>query len=77
MNPPPSLSNSFDDVLKRLLHRARQHKLDDQILTMLQQTFEKEFDKENVALSRPERVRLYQQVAKAILSDVAAKIDHI
>jgi hypothetical protein len=64
---------SYDDLLKRMTQRVQQNKVDDQILEILQQVFEKEFSKESLALSRPERIRLFQQVTKVILNDVLKK----
>jgi hypothetical protein len=58
-----------------MTRRAQQNEIDDQILEILQKFFEKELGKENMVLSRPERVRLFQQVTKGILVDVVEKID--
>ena len=74
-NPPNSFPGSYDDVLQRMTRRAQQNKVDTRILELLQQVFEIELGKENIVLSRPERVRLFQQVSKAILSDVLGKVD--
>ena len=68
-------SGSYDDLLKLMTRRAQQDEIDNQILEVLKQFFEKELGKENRVLSRPERVRLFQQVTKAILADVLGKID--
>jgi len=68
-------SGSYDDFLKLMTRRAQQNEVDNQILEILQQFFEKELGKEHMVLSRPERVRLLQQVTKAILTDVLGKID--
>jgi hypothetical protein len=57
-----------------MTRRVRENKIDNQILGILQQVFEKEFGKENIVLSRPERIRLFQQVTKAILTDVLGRI---
>jgi hypothetical protein len=75
-NPPNSYqsSGSFDDILKRLTKRIKQNEVDRQILEMLQRVFELELDKENVVLSRPERVLLYQKISTGILADVLGKI---
>lgn len=70
-------SGSYDDLLKRMTRRMQQNRVDNQILEILQQVFEKEFGKENIVLSRPERIRLFQQVTKAILTDVLGKIGDI
>ena len=53
-----------------MTRRVQQNKVDNQILEILQQVFEKELGQENIVLSRPERIRLFQQVTKAILTDV-------
>ncbi len=68
-------SGSYDDLLKLMTRRAQQDEVDNQILEMLKQFFEKELGKEHMALSRPERVRLFQQITKVILTDVLGKID--
>ncbi len=72
---PYQYSGSYDDLLKLITQRAHENEVDNQILQMLQQFFEKELGKENMVFSRPERVRLFQQVTKAILADVLGKID--
>jgi hypothetical protein len=68
-------SGSYDNLLKLMTRRAQQNEVDNQILEILQQFFEKESGKENMVLSRAERVRLFQQVTKVILADVVGKID--
>jgi hypothetical protein len=74
-NPFP-FSGSYDDLLKRMTRLMRENQVDNQILLLLQQTYEKELGKENVILSRPERTRLYQQVAKTLLMDVLDRIEN-
>ncbi len=68
-------SGSYDDLLKLMTQHAQQNEVDNQIFEILKQFFEKELGKENRAFSRPERIRLFQQVTKAILTDVLGKID--
>ena len=68
-------SGSYDDLLKLMVRHAQQNEVDNQIFEILKQFFEKELGKEHMVLSRPERVRLFQQVTKAILADVLGKID--
>ena len=76
LNPPnPYPSGSYFDLLKQLTQRAQQEKVDNQILEIVQKVCEKEFDKQNIVLSRPERVRLFQHVTKAVLTDMLAKLD--
>lgn len=65
---------SYDDILKRMTQRMRENKIDDQIFGILQQVFEKELSQGNLTLSRSDRVRLFQQITKAVLADVLGKI---
>lgn len=76
-NPPPSYpgSGAYDDLLKRMTQRARDKKIDDQIVGLLQQFFENELSQQNIVLSRPERGRLFRDVSKAMLTDVLGNID--
>jgi len=77
-NPPNSQnSGSYVDLLKRITQRVQQKKVDDQMLAIMQQVFKNELDKENLVLLRPERVRLFQQVTKAVLTDMLGKLDDI
>ena len=68
-------SDSYDDLLKLMTRHAQQNGVDNQLFEILKQFFEKEVGQEHRPLSRPERMRLFQQVAQAILTDVLAKID--
>jgi hypothetical protein len=74
-NPPIFYPNpgSYDDVLKRMTRRMQQEGVDNQILEILRQVYEQELQ-HGIILSRPERKRLFQQVSKAILTDVLRKI---
>ena len=66
-------SGSFDDILKLMIQHAREDEIDNHIIEILKQFFDKELDKENRPFSRTERTRLFQQVTKAILTDVLGK----
>jgi hypothetical protein len=66
-------AGSYDDLLERMIRRLQQAGIDGQILEILQKAFEKELGQERVTLARPDRIRLFQQVAKAILDDVLGK----
>ena len=74
---PYQYSGSYDELLKLMLQQAQQNEIDNQILELLKQFFERELSKENRPLSRPERVRLLQEVSKAIVTDVLRKIDDL
>ena len=78
-NPPNSYPDpgSYLDLLKRITQQMQQKKVDEQLLQIVQQAFEKELDSKHIVLSRPEMVRLYQQVAKSILTETLEKIDNV
>ncbi len=68
-NPP-----NFN-LVKLITHLVQQEKVDNRILELVQQVLEKELDRQNLVLSRPEKSRLFRQVTKAVLSDMLTKID--
>jgi len=70
----PNNDSDFD-ISKRVTQRMRQGKVDDQILEILQQAFEKALEQERNILSRPERIRLFRQSMKEILTGLLAKMD--
>lgn len=70
---PPS--GSYDEVFRRMTRRMQQERVDLKLLESLAQVFETELDRANVTLSRPERLRLFQQVSRVILTDALGKID--
>jgi hypothetical protein len=78
-NPSNSYQNSgsYLDLLKRITQKVQQKKVDDKMLVIMQQVFENELDKENIVLAQPERVRLFRQVTKAVLTDMFRKLDDI
>ncbi len=72
--------NSYDDLLKRLTRRMQETEVADQLFEILRQAYERELNKVNqvgLALSRPQRGRLLQQVAQAVLADVQTNIDGV
>jgi hypothetical protein len=76
MLPPSNASSgSYVDLLKRLTQRVQQAGTTDQVLELLQRAFERELAQQSVVLSRPERVRLFKQVTKAVLTDLLEKLD--
>jgi len=78
-NPPNSYPNpsSYFDLLKRITQLVQEKNVDQQILQIVQQAFEKELSSENVVLSRPEKTRLLQQVTRAVLTEAITKISDI
>jgi hypothetical protein len=77
LNPPNSYQNpgSYVDLLKRITQRVQQTKIDSQTLEIMQQAVEKELDQQKIVLSHPERVRLFRQVTKAVLTELLTKLD--
>jgi hypothetical protein len=72
--------SSYDDLLKRLTRRMQETAVADQMFEIVRQAYDKELNSVNLVslpLSRPQRVRLLQQVAEAVLADVQRKIDGI
>lgn len=74
---PYQYSGSYEDLLTRATRHAKQDEIDNQIVEILKQFLEKELDKEDRMFSRPERLRLFQDVSKAIMVDVLEKIGQI
>ena len=76
----PEPVSSYDDLLKRLTRRMQETEVADQMFEIVRQTYDRELNKVNLVslpLSRPQRVRLLQQVTQAVLTDVQRKIDGI
>lgn len=72
---PQSPPDSYVQLLQRMTRRMQQNQVDLKLLESLAQNFERELDRANVTLSRPERLRLFQQVSRVILSDALDKVD--
>ena len=56
--------------LKERMYKKVAANVNDQIASMLKNAFENALYEENVALSRPERKRLFSQITKMIMDDV-------
>ena len=72
-NPIPNFG-SFEDLLKRMSRSMQDSGVDDWILEQPRVRFESELARENPVLSRPERVRLFQELTKAVMNRVIAQI---
>jgi hypothetical protein len=72
MLTPP---DPYLDLLKRTYQSLVQEKVDNQLLEVLQQAFEKVFDQNHILLSRAGKKRLFHQASKLVLTDVLAKLD--
>lgn len=70
----PGLS-SYANLQKRTLQKVQASGVYDQIFQAVQNAFEDALGKENIVLSRPERVRLFSQVLRAVLEDMIGKLE--
>jgi hypothetical protein len=72
--------SSYDDLLKRLTRRMQETEIADQMFEIVRQAYDRELNNTNLVslpLSRPQRVRLLQQVTAAVLADVQRRIDGV
>jgi hypothetical protein len=72
--------SSYDDLLKRLTRRMQETAIADQLFGIVRQAYDRELNNAHLVslpLSRPQRVRLLQQVTAAILADVQKKVGSI
>jgi hypothetical protein len=72
--------DSYDAVLKHLTRRMQETGVAAQLFDIVRQAYDRELNNANLVslpLSRPQRVRLLQQVAAAVLTDVQNKVDGI
>ena len=70
--------SSYDDLLKRLTRRMQETEVADQLFEIVRQAYDRELNNTTLIglpLSRPQRVRLLQQVTVAVLADVQRKVD--
>ena len=61
--------------LKERMYKKVSANVNDQILGILQKAYENALYEENVALSRPERNRLFSQLVQMIMEDVLKKLN--
>ncbi len=52
-----------------------QKKVNDQVFEIVNKTYEKALDEENIVLSRHEKTRLLLQVTRSVLTEMLKKID--
>ncbi len=65
----------YQGLLMRLTRNVRDSGLEGDILKLAQETFEKKLGAEHLVLSKPERVRLFRQVTKTILTEILAGLE--
>lgn len=73
----PPLSTSNDDLDNQITQRMLQDQLDQQILQVVKQGFERVLNSTTMIVSRPQRVRLYNQVDDSFLTQIIHNLDRI
>ncbi len=61
--------------LQERMYKKVSAKVNNQLLTALQNAYENALAEENVVLSRPERKRLLLQIVKMVMEDLLKKFD--
>lgn len=70
------IPGSYHNLKERMFKKVKAAKVDEQFLTIMMKAYEDALYEENVALSRPERKRLFSQIVQMITEDVLKKLDH-
>ena len=71
----PGLS-SYASLQKRTLQNIKAANVDDRIFQVVQNAFEEALRHEHMVLSRPERMKLFSQVLRAVLQEMLEKLDN-
>lgn len=71
----PDPFGSYVNLKERMVKKVKATSIEQQIVSLFEKAYENALDAEHVVLSRPERVRLFQQVTKLVLDDIAKKFD--
>jgi hypothetical protein len=66
---------SYVDLRKRMFQHVQDLKINDQIFEVVKNAYEQALSRENIVLSRPERMRLLSQIMKMVLDDMSKKLD--
>jgi hypothetical protein len=66
---------SYVDLRKRMFQHVQDLKINDQIFEVVKNAYEQALSRENIVLSRPERMRLLSQIMKMVLDDMSQKLD--
>ncbi len=72
--------SSYDEMLKHLTRRMQETEVAAQLFDIVRRAYDRELGNINLVglpLSRPQRVRLLQQVTAAVLADVQKKADDV
>ena len=69
------IPGSYVDLRKRMFKHVQDQKVHDQIFEVVKNAYEKALSKENIVLSRPERMRMLSQIMKMVLEDMSRKLN--
>ena len=72
---PEQVPGSYFNLKARMFQKVQNAKINDHITEILQLAYEQALATENIALSRPERKRLFFQISKLVLEDMLKKFD--
>jgi len=72
--PDPGLYE-YANLQKRMLKNVKAARVNDQIFSVVQKTFENALKMENIVLTSAEKKRMLAQIMKQVLSDMLAKLD--
>ena len=65
----------YVNLQKRMLKSVQDARVNDQIFSVVQKTFERALLGQNIALSGPEKQRMLAQIMKQVLTDMLSKMD--
>jgi hypothetical protein len=66
---------SYVNLHKRMLKNVQAARVNDQIFSVVQKTFEDALRNENIMLPSPEKKRMLAQIMKQVLTDMLSKLD--
>ena len=65
----------YANLQKRMLKSVQDARVNDQIFSVVQNTFERALLGQNIALSAPEKQRMLAQIMKQVLTNMLSKLD--
>jgi len=65
---------SYVDLQKRMFQHVQDMKVNDQIFEVVKNAYEQALIRENIVLSRAERMRMLSQIMKLVLEDMSKKL---
>lgn len=69
------IPGSHHNLKERMFNTVKSAKVNEQILEIMMKAYEDALYKENIALTRPERKRLFSQILKLVFEEILKKYD--